>query len=127
MNVPVAKRFYAALNTLTWPMTPWVKTVQEMLETVNKSVISEIQGLPFVILLSLEMYIMLLSVAILKNYIKVILNNGIWYKSGWKTSARPLANASKNLAGRVENRPGRVEFCIGYKRDYPIRASAKNF
>ena len=44
---------------------------------------------------------------------------------GWETSARPLANASENLAGRVENRPGRVEFCIGYIRDYPVRASAK--
>ena len=37
-------------------------------------------------------------------------------KSGWETSARPLANASENLARRVEHRPGRVEFCIGYKR-----------
>ena len=36
-----------------------------------------------------------------------------------------LANASKNLAGWVENRPGR--FCLGYRRDYPVRASAKNF
>ena len=26
-----------------------------------------------------------------------------------------LANASENLARRVENRPGRVEFCIGYR------------
>ena len=34
--------------------------------------------------------------------------------SGWETSARPLANASENLAGRVENRPEGVEFCIGY-------------
>ena len=33
--------------------------------------------------------------------------------TGWETSACPLANASENLAGRVENRPGRVEFCIG--------------
>ena len=32
--------------------------------------------------------------------------------SGWETSASPLTNASENLAGRVENRPGRVEFCI---------------
>ena len=32
-----------------------------------------------------------------------------------------LANASENLAGRVENRPGRVEFCVGYVRDYPVR------
>ena len=40
-----------------------------------------------------------------------------------------LANASEYLAGRVENRFGGVEFCIGYKsiRDYPVRASAKNF
>ena len=36
--------------------------------------------------------------------------------TGWETSARPLANASENLAGRVENRPGQVEFCIGFKR-----------
>ena len=36
-----------------------------------------------------------------------------------------LANASENLAGRVENRPGQVEFFIGYIRDYPVRASAK--
>ena len=47
--------------------------------------------------------------------------------AGWETSAHPLANVSENLAGRVENRPGRVEFCIGYIRDYPVRASAKNF
>ena len=38
-----------------------------------------------------------------------------------------LANASANLAGQVENRPGQVEFCIGYIRDYPVRASAKKF
>ena len=46
---------------------------------------------------------------------------------GWETSARPLANASENLAGRVENRPGRVEFCIDYIRDYTVRASANKF
>ena len=46
---------------------------------------------------------------------------------GWETSARPLANASENLAGWVENSPGRVEFCIGYIRHYPVRASAKKF
>ena len=28
-----------------------------------------------------------------------------------------LANASENLVGWVENRTGRVEFCIGYIRD----------
>ena len=28
---------------------------------------------------------------------------------------------------RVQNRPGQVEFCIGYIRDYPVRASAKKF
>ena len=38
-----------------------------------------------------------------------------------------LANASENLAGRVENRPGQVEFCVGYIRDCPVRASAKKF
>ena len=47
--------------------------------------------------------------------------------TGWETRARPLDNASENLAGRVENRPGRVEFCIGYIRDYPVPASAKKF
>ena len=47
--------------------------------------------------------------------------------TGWETSARTLANASENLARWVENRPGQVEFCIGYIRDYPVRVSAKNF
>ena len=47
--------------------------------------------------------------------------------AGWETSAHPLANASENLVGRVENRNGRVEFCIGYIRDYPVQASAKIF
>ena len=47
--------------------------------------------------------------------------------SGWEISARPLANASENLAGRVANKPGQVEFCIGYIRDCPVRASAKKF
>ena len=28
---------------------------------------------------------------------------------------------------RVQNRPGRVKFCIGYIREYPVRASAKKF
>ena len=48
-------------------------------------------------------------------------------RAGWETSARLLANASENLAGQVENRPGQVEFCIGYNiiRDCPVRASAK--
>ena len=41
--------------------------------------------------------------------------------------APPLANASENLAGRVENRPRQVEFCIGYIRDFPVRANAKKF
>ena len=36
-----------------------------------------------------------------------------------------LANASGNLAEQVENKPGRVEFYLGYIRDYPVRASAK--
>ena len=43
----------------------------------------------------------------------------------WETSTRPLTNASENLAGQVENRPGQVEFCIGYIRDCPVQASAK--
>ena len=47
--------------------------------------------------------------------------------TGWETSTRPLANASENLARREENRPGQVEFCKGYKRDCPVRASAKKF
>ena len=47
------------------------------------------------------------------------------YGAGWETNARPLANASENLAGWVENMSGRAEFCIGYIRDYPVRASAK--
>ena len=47
--------------------------------------------------------------------------------TGWETKARPLANASENLAGQVENRPGRVEFCKGYIRDYPVQASSKKF
>ena len=38
--------------------------------------------------------------------------------------ARPLANASENLAGRVQNRPGQVEFCISYIRDFPVQANA---
>ena len=50
-----------------------------------------------------------------------------FFVSVWETSARPLASESENLAGRVENRPGQVEFCIGYIKDYPVRASAKNF
>ena len=55
-----------------------------------------------------------------KFYIKILY-------TGWETNACPLANASENLAGWVENRPGRVEFCIRYIRDYPVRASAKKF
>ena len=45
--------------------------------------------------------------------------------AGWETSARPLANASENLAGWVENRPGQAEFFIGYIRDCPVRAKVK--
>ena len=56
----------------------------------------------------------------------------LWFKMCWSALVKQagklaLANASENLAGRVENRPGRVEFCIGYIRDYPVRASAKKF
>ena len=47
--------------------------------------------------------------------------------TGWETSARPLNNVSESLAGGVENRFGRVEFCIGYIKDYPVWASAKIF
>ena len=36
-----------------------------------------------------------------------------------------LASASENLAGWMENRPGQVEFCIGYIRDCPVWASDK--
>ena len=36
-------------------------------------------------------------------------------------------DVSENLDGRVENRTGGVEFCIGYIRDYPVRASTKKF
>ena len=48
-------------------------------------------------------------------------------KAGWETNTHPLANASENLAGRVENRPGQVEFFIDYIRDCPVRMSAKKF
>ena len=49
----------------------------------------------------------------------------VFPNAGWETSAHPLPSASENLAGRVENRPGQVEFCIGYIRDCSVRASAK--
>ena len=45
--------------------------------------------------------------------------------TGWETSARLVTNASENLAGWMENRPGQVEFSIGYIRDYQVRVSAK--
>ena len=53
----------------------------------------------------------------------------IFQHAGWETNARPLynCNASENLAGQVKNRPGQVEFCIGYIRDYSVRASANKF
>ena len=47
--------------------------------------------------------------------------------TGWETSAHPLTNASEIFDGQVENRPGRVEFYIGYIRDHPVQASAKIF
>ena len=47
--------------------------------------------------------------------------------AGWETSACPLTNASENLAGRVENKPRQVKFCIGYIRDCPVRGNAKKF
>ena len=46
--------------------------------------------------------------------------------ASWEISARPLTNASENLAGRMENKPRQVKFCIGYIRDCPVWASAKN-
>ena len=55
-----------------------------------------------------------------------VVNNDPGNNPDWETSACPLAN-SENWVGRVENRPGQVEFCIGYTRDYPFRASAKKF
>ena len=51
----------------------------------------------------------------------------VYHITGWETNAHPLANGSENLAGRVENKPGQVEFYIGYIRDCPIQASAKEF
>ena len=47
--------------------------------------------------------------------------------ANWESIAHPLTNASENLVGRVEKRPGQVEFCTGYIRDYPVQASAKIF
>ena len=38
-----------------------------------------------------------------------------------------LANTSEKLVGQVENRPGQVEFCIGYIRHCSVQASAKKF
>ena len=59
----------------------------------------------------------------LRYNLKITFNN----LADLETSARPLANASENLATQMENRPGQVEFCIVYIRDCPVRASAKNF
>ena len=36
--------------------------------------------------------------------------------SGWETNAHPITNASENLAGRVENKPRQMKFCIGCMR-----------
>ena len=41
-----------------------------------------------------------------------------------ETNARPVANASAFWAGRVENWPGQVEFCIEHIRNICLRASA---
>ena len=57
----------------------------------------------------------------------LVLAVGMKFTTGTETSARLFANASVNLARRVENRPGQVEFCIGYIRDYPVRGVPKNF
>ena len=63
---------------------------------------------------------------VMQNMTIFVAQDGI---AGWENNARQLANASENLAGWVENRPGRVtvEFCRGYIRDYPVRASTNNF
>ena len=59
------------------------------------------------------------------NSLKISAGPEIWWDdAGWETSARPLANASENFAEWEKNRPGRVEFGIGYIRDYPVCASA---
>ena len=42
------------------------------------------------------------------------------------TNARPLANASAFWAGRVENWPGRVDFCMEHIRDTCFRVSASH-
>ena len=41
-----------------------------------------------------------------------------------ETNTRPLPNASAFWAGRVENLPGRVEFCTEHIRDIWFGASA---
>ena len=60
-------------------------------------------------------------------HLKLASSSSGFLKSNVQAGKLALANASENLVGRVENRTGRVEFCIGYIRDYPVRASAKNF
>ena len=67
------------------------------------------------------------SVSYKMSAIFVQAQTGNWQIAGWEISARPLANASENLVGWVENRPGQVEFCIGYIRHCPVQASAKKF
>ena len=52
----------------------------------------------------------------------------IYYRDNYVQAVKlALADASENLARRVENRPGQVEFCIGYIRDSPVWVSAKKF
>ena len=46
---------------------------------------------------------------------------------GLQAGKLALANASENLVGWVENRPGQVEFCISYIRHCEVWASAKFF
>ena len=41
-----------------------------------------------------------------------------------ETNARPLANVSAFWAGRVENWPGQVEFCVKHVKDFCFQASA---
>ena len=55
------------------------------------------------------------------------LSGKLWYlqhNSVRETNAHPLVNVSVFWAGRVENCPGREEFCLEHIRDICLRASA---
>ena len=64
------------------------------------------------------------SELILMEVINLKSPRGQWVNPVRKTYARPLANASTFWAGRVENWPGQVEFCIEHIRDIWFRVSA---